>query len=125
VGAEHFTGQTHPPNLEEPMTTIDPTTSIALAAALLEAIARDSEQAVDFDVPLRCGQAASRLHTVLGFSPTQLPFVGDDATDIRTALGEALTLLSGLAEDQITDPILDALLDVRAAEAAVPEDAVQ
>lgn len=103
------------------MTTLDPTASIARAAALLEAVARDSEQAVDFDVPLRCGQAAGRLHTVLGFSATQLPLVGDDAEDIRAALSEAITLLSELPEDQITDPVLDALLDARAAAAAVPE----
>lgn len=103
------------------MTTVDPTASLALAAALLEAVARDSEQAVDFDVPLRSGQAAGRLHAVLGFSPTQLPFVGDDAEDIRAALNEAITLLSALPDDQITDPVLDALLDARAAAAAVPE----
>jgi len=101
------------------MTTLDPTASIALAAALLGAIARDSEQAVDFGVPLRCGQAAGRLHTVLGFSATQLPFVGDDAEEIRAALSEAITLLSELPEHQITDPVLDALLEARAAAAAV------
>jgi hypothetical protein len=107
------------------MTTLDPTASLALAAALLEAIARDSEQAVDFDVPLRCGQAAGRLNAELGFSPTQLPFVGDDAADIRAALSEAIMLLSALPEDQITDPVLDALLDARAAAAAVPDVGVR
>lgn len=93
--------------------------AIAQAAALLEAIARDSEHAVDFEVPLRCGQAANRLHAALGFTSPQLPFVGDNATDIGAALGEAITLLSTLPSDEITDPILDALLDARAAAAAV------
>lgn len=101
------------------MTSVDPAASLALAAALLEAIARDSEQAVDVDVPLRCGRAAGRLNAVLGFSPTQVPFVGDDAADIRAALSETITLLSGLPEDQITDPVLDALIDTRAAATAV------
>ena len=102
------------------MTTLDPTASLARAAALLEAVARDSEQAVDFDVPLCCGIAAGRLHTVLGFSPAQLPLVGDDAGDIRAALTEAVTLLSTLPLDQISDPVLDALLNARAAVAAIP-----
>ena len=90
---------------------------IAQAAALLEAIARDSENAVDFDVPLRCGQAANRLHATVGVTASQLPFVGDNAADIGAALGEAITLLSTLPSDEITDPILDALLDARAAAA--------
>lgn len=93
--------------------------AVAQAAALLEAIARDSENAVDFDVPLRCGQAAARLHTALGFTCSQLPLVGDDATDIGAALREAITLLSCLPGTDITDPILDALLDARAAAAAL------
>jgi len=102
-----------------------PAATIAQAAALLEAVARDSEQAVDFDVPMRCGQAANRLHTVLGFVPSQLPFVGDNASDIRAALGEAITLLSSLPQDELTDPILGALLDARAAVHAVPVEVVQ
>jgi hypothetical protein len=102
-----------------------PTGKIAHAAALLDAVARDSEQAVDFDVPLRCGRAAARLHAVLGFSPTQVPFVGDDAADIATAIAEATAVLSSLPDDELTDPILDAILDVRAAADALPQQAVQ
>ncbi len=93
--------------------------AVVHAAALLEAVARDSEDAVDFDVPLRCGRAANRLYAALGFSSPQLPFVGDDTTAIAAAIGEAITLLSTLPGDEITDPILDALLDARAAGAAV------
>jgi hypothetical protein len=97
----------------------NPAAQIAQAAGLLEAIARDSENTVDFDVPLRCGQAANRLHAALGRSATQLPAVGDDATEIAAALGKAITLLATLPGDQLTDPVLDALLDARAAAAAL------
>lgn len=110
--------------MNDPTNLTGSAAAIAQAAALLEAVARDSERAVDFEVPLRCGQAANRLHTVLGFAPT-LPFIGDDATDIRTALGEAITLLSVLPSDELSDPILDALLDARAAADAVPVQVVQ
>lgn len=102
-----------------------PTAAIARAAVLLEAVARDSEQAADFEVPLRCGQAANRLHAVLGYVPAQLPAIGDDATGIRTALDQAITLLSSLPQDELSDPLLDALLDARAAAAALPGAAVR
>lgn len=92
-------------------------TILAQAAALLEAVARDSEAAVDFDVPLRCGLAANRLHTALGSTRSQLPFIGDNAADIAAAIAIATTLLSSLPDEEITDPILDALLDARAAAA--------
>ena len=97
------------------------TATVAQAAALLEAVARDSEAAVDFDVPLRCGRAANRLHIVLGSTCSQLPFVGDNAADIAAAIGEATTLLSSLPSEEITDPILDALLDARAAAAQLAD----
>jgi hypothetical protein len=112
------------------MTSIDaadltrPARKIAHAAALLDAVARDSEHAVDFDVPLRCGRAAGRLHAELGFTPTQLPFVGDDAADIASAIAEATTVLASLADDELTDPILDAILDARAAADALPQQVV-
>ncbi|WAX58517.1 hypothetical protein M6B22_07065 [Jatrophihabitans cynanchi] len=113
------------------MTSIDPADrteragKISHAAALLDAVARDSEQAVDFDVPLRCGRAAGRLHAVLGFTPAQLPFVGDDVADIGTAIAEATAVLSSLPDDELTDPVLDAILDARAAADALPQQAVQ
>ncbi len=98
------------------------TAILAQAAALLEAVARDSEAAVDFDVPLRCGRAADRLHTALGSTCSQLlPFVGDNAADIAAAISEATTLLSSLPSDEITDLILDALLDARAAATEVAD----
>jgi hypothetical protein len=101
-----------------------PTNPIAHAAALLEAVARDSGQSVDFDVPLHCGQAAGRLHTVLGYAPTQLPLVGDVAEDVRAAVEEAVTLLAGVPAGDLTEPVLDALLQARAAAAAVRARAV-
>jgi hypothetical protein len=100
------------------------TATLAQAAALLEAVARDSEAAVDFDVPLRCGRAANRLHAALGSTCSQLPFVGDDAAEIAAAIGEATALLSSLPSDEITDPILDALLDARAAAAQLADTSV-
>lgn len=98
--------------------------SIASAAALLEAVARDSEQAVDFEVPLRCGQAANTLHAVIGSTPNRLPTVRDVAEDIRVAIDEAVSLLSALPADELTDPVLDALLHARAAAAAASVRAV-
>ena len=95
------------------MTT--PTTALAQAAALLDAVARGSEHAVDYEVPLRCGQAANRLYGLLGHTLTDVPLVGDDAADIATAVAEAITLLSSLPHDALTDPVLDALLDARTA----------
>ena len=97
------------------------TANVSQAAALLEAVARDSEAAVDFDVLLRCGRAANRLHIAMGSTCSQLPFVGDNAADIAAAIGEATTLLSSLPSEEITDPILDALLDVRAAAAQLTD----
>ena len=108
------------------MTANDQSTAnrIAQAAALLEAVARDTERAVDFDVPLRCGQAATLLHGTIGFTPTQIPFVGDVAEDIRGAIDQAVALLSALPDEDLSDPVLDALLQARAAAAAVPVRAV-
>ena len=105
----------------------DPTGSaaaIARAAVLLEAVARHSEHAVDAEVPLRCGVAANRLHTALGYVPMDIPHVGDNASDIADALSQVIGLLSGLQPDQLTDPVLDAVLDARAAAAAIPREAV-
>jgi hypothetical protein len=91
------------------------TRSLAQAAALLDAVARGSEQAVDFEVPLRCGQAANRLYALLGQTLTEVPLVRDDAATIGGALAEAITLLSSLPQDAMTDPVLYALLEARAA----------
>jgi hypothetical protein len=98
------------------MTSTDShTRSLAQAAALLDAVARGSEQAVDFEVPLRCGQAANRLYALLGHTLTDVPLVGDDAEEIATAAAEAIILLSSLPHDALTDPVLDALLEARTA----------
>ena len=91
------------------------TLSLAQAAALLDAVARGSEQAVDDEVPLRCGQAANRLYALLGHTLTALPLVGDDAKQIAGALTEAITLLSALPHHAMIDPVLDALLEAHAA----------
>jgi hypothetical protein len=91
------------------------TASLAQAAALLDAVARGSEQAVDDEVPLRCGQAANRLYALLGHTLTDVPLVADDAEAITGALAEAITLLSALPHAAMTDPVLDALLEARAA----------
>jgi hypothetical protein len=95
------------------MTT--PTTTLAQAAALLDGVARGSEHAVDYEVPLRCGQAANRLYGLLGHTLTDVPLVSDDAEEIATAVAEAITLLSALPHDALTDPVLDALLEARTA----------
>ena len=99
------------PGTETPI----PSAGIARAAALLEAVARDSEAAVDFEVPIRCGQAANRLHTLLGATSSTVPLVGDDADAIRAALSEAITLLSSLPPAELAEPVLDALVQARAA----------
>jgi hypothetical protein len=95
------------------MTT--PATALAQAAALLDAVARGSEHAVDYEVPLRCGQAANRLYGLLGHTLTDVPLVGDDADEIATAVDETITLLSWLPHDALTDPVLDALHEARTA----------
>jgi hypothetical protein len=95
------------------MTT--PITTLAQAAALLDAVARGSEQAVDYEVPLRCGQAANRLYPLVGHTPSDVPLVADDAEEIATAVAEAITLLSSLPHDAFPDPVLDALLEARTA----------
>ena len=101
-----------------------PANPISQAAALLEAVARDSEGAVDFDVPLRCGQAANLLHGASQLRPAQIPFIGDVAEDIRAAIDKAVALLSALPDEDLSDPVLDALLQARAAAAALPARAV-
>jgi hypothetical protein len=103
-----------------PIDPPEPASPIAHAATLLEAVARDSEYAVDFDVPLRCGQAANQLHAFLGSAPTQLPSVDDDVENIRTAITDAITLLCSLPDDELSDPVIDALCHARAAAASIP-----
>ena len=101
------------------------TAPLAQAAALLDAVARDSEQAVDYEVPLRCGQAANRLYALLGQTLTDLPSVGDDAATIADALAAAILLLSSLPHDALIDPVLDALHEARAAAEVGRRSAVQ
>jgi len=110
---------------DSPTASIGKATPITQAAALLEAVARDSETAADFEVPIRCGQAANRLHTLLGFTPNQVPFVGDDEDAITAAIGEAITLLSSLPAGALTDTVLYALLDARAAARAMQQPPVR
>ena len=99
-----------------------PNTALANAAALLDAIARDSEDAADFDVPLSCGLAASRLHAALGYVPTHLPDIGDDITRIRAALSDALRLLSSLPPLLRTEDIRQAVDAARDAEQSLPPE---
>ena len=100
------------------------TASLAHAAALLDAVARGSEQAVDYEVPLRCGQAANRLYALLGQTLTDIPLVDDDAEAVAGALAGAITLLAALPEDELTAPVLDALLQARAAAEVARRSAV-
>ena len=103
--------------------TNTPTADLIAAAALLEAVARDSETAVDFEVPIRCGQAATRLHSVLGTPIPAPPLVGDDLAAIRTAVAAAITKLSSALAapqtDAAHDSVLDALVQARRAAAAI------
>ena len=88
--------------------------AIGQAGALLEAIARDSDTALDFEVPLRCGRAADLLpHT--GFA---VPRLADDHGELTTALAQALALLESLPAVAVTDAVLDAVTQTRAATAA-------
>jgi hypothetical protein len=113
LGVGETTGRTNSQHQEEAMTT--PTTTLAQAAALLDAVARGSEHAVDYEVPLRCGQAANGLYPLLGHTLTDVPLVADDADEIAAAVTEAITLLSSLPHDALPDPVLDALLEARTA----------
>ena len=89
-------------------------TATGQAGALLEAIARDSDTALDFEVPLRCGRAADLLpHT--GFA---VPRLADDHCELTTALAQALALLESLPAVAVTDAVLDAVTQTRAATAA-------
>jgi hypothetical protein len=96
-------------------TTHTASAAIARAAALLDGVARDSEAAVDFEVPIRCGQAANRLYTVLRATTPAVPLVGDDFAAIRAAVSQAITLLGSLPPEELVEPVLDALVQARAA----------
>src|SRR5438445_7682671 len=96
-----------------PIADTAPEDRVTRAAALLDAVARDSESAVDFEVPLRCGVAANRLHAHTGTVPTALPTIGDDATAIAAAVADAIDLLMGLPAENLSDAVLDALSQVR------------
>lgn len=100
-----------------------PASDLAAAAALLDAVARDSEGAVDFEVPIRCGQAANRLYSVLDVAALTPPLVGDDRDAITTALAAAITNLStalAAAETEAAhDAVLDALVQAQHAAAAI------
>jgi hypothetical protein len=93
---------------------------IVRAAELLEAVARDCEQAVDFEVPLRAGRAAACLQSVLPGRRLAPPSLRDDADAVRAALGEAVTLLAALPPEQLIDPVLDALAQAQAGARALP-----
>jgi hypothetical protein len=102
-----------------------PEATIARAAALLEAVARVSGDAVDADVPIRCGLAADTLHRLLGAGREPPPFVVDGgAVHIRAAISDAITALTALPTEALTDAVLDAVLDARSAAAAAGAEAV-
>jgi hypothetical protein len=89
-------------------------TATGRAGALLEAIARDSDTALDFEVPLRCGRAADLLpHS--GFA---VPRLADEYGQLAAALGQALALLESLSAVAVTGAVLDAVTETRAATAA-------
>jgi hypothetical protein len=112
--------------MKEPNVAISPpdtpNTALAHAAALLDAIARDSEHAVDFDIPLSCGLAASRLHAAIGYVPTDIPDVGDDITRIRAALSDALQLLRSLPPHLTTGNVWQAFSAARDARQSLPPE---
>ena len=88
--------------------------TIGRAGALLEAIARDSDTALDLEVPLRCGRAADLLPHA-GFAA---PRLADQYGELTTALAHALALLESLPAEAVTDAVLDAVTQTRAATAA-------
>lgn len=92
-----------------------PSAIIARAAALFDGVARDSESAADYEVPIRCGQAANALHALLGAAPTRVPLIDDDATSITAALQSAITALESLPPQPTSKPVLEALTHDRAA----------
>ena len=89
-------------------------TATGQAGALLEAIARDSDTALDFEVPLRCGRAADLLPHC-GFA---VPRLADEYGELAAALAQALALLESLPAVAVTDAVLDAVTQTRAATAA-------
>lgn len=86
------------------------------AATVLEAVARHCDAAADPDVPIRCGRAADRLR---GRAAPAVPVISDDPTAVSAALSEADALLRSLPEADLSDAVLDALADIRAAAALV------
>jgi hypothetical protein len=101
-------------------TTQSPVTDDLLnAAALLEAVARDSERAVDPEVPIRCGISANRICALLGLVPYALPDVGDDAVAITRAVDDSIRLLTTHLAADVPDQLLDALQQAQHAAAAL------
>lgn len=100
------------------MLTTNPDTAIAFAACLLDAIARDAEDAVDAEVPITCGLAAEHLYGS-GVDPLiTAPAVGDDLYVICDALITADTLLSTLPPAAMTESVYAAQAYVQTALAA-------
>lgn len=93
--------------------------ALSRAAALLEGVARDSEHAVDHQVPLRCGVAANQLRAHGGTALTEPVSIPDDATLIANTIGQALALLTSLPELELSDPVLNAVIEARAAARAI------
>lgn len=92
-----------------------PSAIIAHAAALLDGVARDSESGADYEVPIRCGQAATALHALIGTAPTVIPLIDDDATSITAALQSVIAALESLPTRAASKPVLEALTHARAA----------
>lgn len=92
-----------------------PSATIAHAAALHDGVARDSESGADYEVPIRCGQAATALHALVGSAPVAIPLIDDDATSIAAALHSAIAALESLPSQATSKPVLEALTHARAA----------
>lgn len=88
--------------------------ALARAGALLEAVARDCEDALDAEVPLRCGRAADLLEMATT-RPAPIPLLPDRAVPLRTAVERAHMLLVSLPIDALSDAVLDAIVETRAA----------
>ena len=98
-----------------------PSGIIGHAAALFDGVARDSESGADYEVPIRCGQAANALHALLGAAPTRIPLIDDDATSIAAALQSAITDLESLPPQAALKPVVEALAHARAAMASLAD----
>ena len=96
------------------MPTDDEPGGLARAGALLEAVARDCEESLDAEVALRCGRAADLLHTA-ATTAAPIPLLPDRAGPLLAAIEQADTLLASLPVEALSDTVLDAIGETRAA----------